>query len=116
MTKYELCRMLITVAKEGDEAGINACIDALREDHSESSAEYVEGDASEPRDPLAKRHRLIRMAGWLADRVASELTQDVSAALKAIRDSCDHRGGYQFHQGSGNNDSWTECLICGAEV
>jgi hypothetical protein len=42
---------------------------------------------------------------------------DLRLELKSYQKICKHDKGVRFHEDpSGNNDSWSECRECGAEI
>lgn len=47
---------------------------------------------------------------------ASNRTQIVNTRIKLIRDGCRHEDTTYYADPSGNNDSYTQCNICGANL
>lgn len=55
-----------------------------------------------------------RLRTWQGDMEVAK--KNFTAEEVAIQKSCAHRFTKYYADPSGNNDSHTECLICGAEV
>ena len=58
----------------------------------------------------------IEMEREEASAVHNATIKELDKQLITVRKKCQHIGTEYYPDASGNNDSWTECKWCGAEV